>query len=347
MPTPTKEHLSHTMVAQNVTIVARCLARVSPPSPSLSARKRSSNQTPTASPAPTGPTPANPYSRVTDLANTRSTVPSPQELARAERAEEEKARQKKENAAAARAAAALARRRKALRSGRGSRMPSASASVTPATMIPPIQRAVARERARSAEAAAATRHQAEEVALDTVELEDGMLPVSRSLKRTRSSGLGNVTPGGAAAVSIASPLRTVSTAEDDKEAAAAAAAPKLSPGSEAGTNGDDTAPRKRSRLAESLPVRAPSTRRGASTSPVGSTTSLPDTTTRKADASLSPVEPTSAGMRRVVSANDRTAMRATRGGSAAPRNASVGPESVRERSRRDTQPPSHMRDFTS
>jgi hypothetical protein len=316
---PTEELLSRTMVAQNGSIVGRCLSRIQPPSPPLKPGKRNNSHqhTPAASPAPTGPTNPNPYSPAIDLANNRSTIPSPQELARAERAEEEKARQKKENAAAARAAAALARRRKALRSGRSSRMPSAS--VTPATMIPPIQRAVARERARSAEAAAARLH-AEEVTLATMELEDGAAgPVSRSLKRTRSSGLGAITPG-AAAVGIHSPLRTVTAADE-----------KPSPT-------DEEAPRKRSRLGQS------------STSPTGSVSSLPDTGVRKsprASASLSPVEPTSAAMRRVVSATERTSTRSTRGNSAAPRNASVGPESMRERSRRDTQPPSHMRDFTT
>ncbi|BEJ15348.1 hypothetical protein CspHIS471_0411150 [Cutaneotrichosporon sp. HIS471] len=323
MPMPTEELLSRTMVAQNSSIVDRCLSRVQPPSPPLKPGKRNSSQhTPAASPAPTGPINSNPYSPAIDLANNRSAVPSPQELARAERAEEEKARQKKENAAAARAAAALMRRRKALRSGRNSRMPSTS--VTPATMIPPIQRAVGRERARSAEAAAAAARLAEDVSLATAELEDGASgPVSRSLKRTRSSGLGNITPG-AAAVSINSPLRTVTAADEHT------ATPEYE------------APRKRSRLGE--------TPRRGTRSPTGSETSLPDTGVRRSprvSASLSPVEQTSAAMRRVVSATERSSTRSTRGNSAAPRNASVGPDSMRELSRRDTQPPSHMRDFTT
>ncbi|GMK56850.1 hypothetical protein CspeluHIS016_0306900 [Cutaneotrichosporon spelunceum] len=322
-PMPTEELLSRTMVAQNSSIVDRCLARALPPSPPLKLGKRNSHQhTPAASPAPTGPVNPNPYSPAIDLANNRSSVPSPQELARAERAEEEKARQKKENAAAARAAAALMRRRKALRSGRNSRTPSAS--VTPATMIPPIQRAVGRERARSAEAAAAAARLAEDGSLVTVELEDGISGLtSRSLKRTRSSGPRTLTPGGAASVSINSPLRTVTAADEHTSAA------------------EEEVPRKRSRLVD--------TPRRGNSSPTGSEASLHDSGVRKSprvSASLSPVEPTSAAMRRVVSATERSSTRTTRGNSGAPRNASVGPESTRERSRRDTQPPSHMRDFT-
>lgn len=344
---PTSELLSSKMVPQNVTIVTRCLvANVDPPSPttSHSNKKRTSHQhTPTASPTPHQLHIANPYSRLHDLANTRSTIPSPQELARAERAEEEKARQKKENAAAARAAAALARRRKALRSGRGSRTPSAS--VAPASMIPPIQRAMAKERARSAESAVAQAHSADaaaaaaQITITTAEPEDGsgQPPLaSRGLKRTRSSGLSNVTgaAGTPGAVSINSPLRTVTNGDDAGVGSVAME-----------KQGSSDAPaRKRSRLAE-LPPRV-STRRASTVSPTGSTTSLPAETTpmkttRSANPSLSPTEPTSSAMRRVVSATE-----GRRAGSSALRTSSVGPDSTRERSRRDVQPPARMRDYT-
>lgn len=311
VPSPATERLSSKMRPLNVTIVARCLVRPKVPSPPPTNKKRSSHQTPAASPTPsvpaTGPA-VHPYNRLHDLANTRSTIPSPQELLRAERAEEEKARQKKENAAAARAAAALARRRKALRS-RGTRGSSAVATPTPTPMIPPIQRAVAAQRARSAEAAAAEAHAADAAAfkLATAEPEDGDVP--RTLKRTRSSNLPALGNG----VNVNSPLRAVTSADDDKhDDDEPAAAP---------------APRKRSRLAESPPTRA--TRN--STSPAGSASSLPEASPRKnianggsGDSNGVKNEESATDMRRVQSENQPM---------------------VRERSRRETQAPARMRDY--
>lgn len=323
---PAEEQMSVTMTPLNVTIVARCaLARSQPTSPpNGSTKKRNGRDTPAASPTPPAGPPVHPYSRTHDIANTRSTVPSPHEVARAERMEEEKARQKKENAAAARAAAAIARRRRALRSGgRGTpRQPSVSAA--PPTMIPPIQRAVAAQRAKSAEAAAAEAQAAEAaaagVSIPTAEPEDDkdMALPHRALKRTRSSGYINGVNGNGAAVG--SPLRTVITgADDDAEA----------------PNGEDGPTRKRSRLAE-LPTR--STRRAASVSPVGSVASLPDQISpRKGglDPSSSPND--SLSMRRVVSATDTAGVRR-----AAQRIASA---EMRERSTRAVQLPARMRDY--
>jgi hypothetical protein len=331
---PSSELMSMAMQPLNVTIVARCvLARSQPPSPpSGSTKKRAGRDTPAASPTPSNGPPVHPYSRHYDLANTRSTVPSPFEIARAERQEEEKARQKKENAAAARAAAALARRRRALRSGgRGTpRAPSAAAAAAPnnsAPMIPPIQRAVAAQRAKSAEAAAAELHASEAVTASIVEPEDAgavSLP-HRALKRTRSSGLINVVNGNGTAVG--SPLRTVTThSDEDDEDETAEGDDKLP------ANGEKPV-RKRSRLAES--TLSPRPRRAASASPVGASAALPYTSPRKngtAAAGAPDASPDSTAMRRVVSAQDPASLRRTT------RNGSVTPEG-RERSRREVQLP--------
>lgn len=319
VPSTATERLSSKMRPLNVTIVARCLVRPKVPSPPPTNKKRSSHQTPAASPTPsipaTGPA-VHPYNRLHDLANTRSTIPSPQELLRAERAEEEKARQKKENAAAARAAAALARRRKALRSSRGTRGSSTVATPTPTPMIPPIQRAVAAQRARSAEAAAAEAHAAEaaQYKLPTTEPEDGgEIPTPRTLKRTRSSGLGPVSVGGNGAVNVNSPLRAVTSADDDKDKTEVD-----------GALDETSAPRKRSRLAESVPPTRAS-RRG-STSPAGSASSLPEASPRKSGESSPKDSEDSTSMRRVQSESQTQPM-------------------VRERSRRETQVPARMRDY--
>jgi hypothetical protein len=235
-------------------------------------------------------------------------------------------------------------------------------------MIPPVQRAVAAQRARSAEAAAKEAQAAEKVLVGmavTAEPEDDGsdtgLP-SRSLKRTRSSGLLNITTNGSGSgsVSAASPLRTVTTTtttgdgggagagdDGDKDAVDSKDALPDTAQRSPPSDSSDAPARKRSRLAESLPARVPSSRRANSASPTGSASSLPEQTTPRktaalgADAPDAPISPTdSTTMRRVVSATDTAGLR--RGG--VPRNASVGPDSLRERSRREVQLPARLRD---
>ncbi|KAL1410829.1 hypothetical protein Q8F55_001772 [Vanrija albida] len=350
LPDAAGAKLSTPMTPLNVTIVARCLARGTEPSspPSSANRKRTSgNHTPATSPAPTSVAlhAVHPYSRASDLANTRSTVPSPQEILRAERAEEEKARQKKENAAAARLAAALARRRKAQRNGsRSASQRVQSASVAPPTMIPATVRAITTaSHGRSKSADPKDESDAPAITMEPASL--GASPILRggtALKRTRSSGIHgintNLTPG---AVSIASPLRSVAhAAEGDDDVK-----PDASPNSD---NSDGPA-RKRTRLSSVSP-RAASTRRANTTSPLASPSALEGEATAPAaagDASrptrragaLEPSEPTASAMRRVVSATEGAGRRNT-----SRRTSSVGLEPA-ERLRREVQVPARMRDY--
>lgn len=343
--------LSTSMTPLNVTIVQRCLARGTEPSspPGSAARKRTSgNHTPATSPAPTSVAlhAVHPYSRASDLANTRSTVPSPQEILRAERAEEEKARQKKENAAAARLAAALARRRKAQRNGsRSASQRVQSASVAPPTMIPATVRAITT--ASHGRSKSVDPKDEELPTITTEPASSSASPLIRggtALKRTRSSGIHgintNLTPG---AVSIASPLRSVAhAAEGDDEVK-----PDASPNSD---NSDGPA-RKRTRLSSVSP-RAASTRRANTTSPMASPSALEGETaaagaapptdarsTRRAAPEAAP-EPTASAMRRAVSATEGAGRRAT-----TRRTSSVGLEPGAERARREVQMPARMRDY--
>ncbi|WWC64848.1 uncharacterized protein I303_107462 [Kwoniella dejecticola CBS 10117] len=88
-------------------------------------RKRSKKSTPV--PNINAPSTLHPYSKSSDLSNTRSSVPSPREIARNKKLEEEKAALKKQNAAVARANA-IAKRRSNRKPGRGGKSQSRRSS---------------------------------------------------------------------------------------------------------------------------------------------------------------------------------------------------------------------------
>ncbi|WVQ94940.1 hypothetical protein IAU59_002029 [Kwoniella sp. CBS 9459] len=286
-----------------------------------------------------------PYSRASDLCNNRSSVPSPRELLRAQKAEEEKARLKKESAAAARAATAAKRKKvqaeKTAKTRSGSKAPVGSKrgrSDSPSQLgssKPPSP-----EQRETDKLPTITHEPASSTESTPVPSTFGSRP--SGMKRTRSQGVLPISTHLASsttstAVVVGSPLKAVMSRDEE-----------------------DDGPRKRSKLASEELGGSATTRRANSHSPVGTPPALPEDETER----LSKTFPLPAGkvlpsrllgrarstapyssldgdvdgsaMRRAVSA---TAYNEGRAGS-------VGSDgSGRERSKRETQLPERLRDY--
>ncbi|OCF30924.1 hypothetical protein I316_07450 [Kwoniella heveanensis BCC8398] len=312
-------------------------------------RKRNSGLSKSARVTPSLTSPLiHPYSRASDLSNTRSSVPSPREILRAQKAEEEKARLKKESAAAARAATAAKRKKaqaeKAAKTRSGSKAPAiggrrgrsdSPSNVSNSKTSSPEQVSTDKLPTITTQPASSTESSPAPSTL-------GARP--SGLKRTRSQGVLPISTSLASAstgngVVVGSPLKAVMSRDED-----------------------DDAPRKRSKLAsEEIASGSATARRANSHSPVGTPTALPEDDTER----LSKTFPLPAGsvlpsrligrasstapyynsvsvdlggsaMRRAVSA---TAYNEGRAGS-------VGSDgSGRERSKRETQLPERLRDY--
>ncbi|WVW86419.1 hypothetical protein I302_108465 [Kwoniella bestiolae CBS 10118] len=308
-------------------IVDRC-STTTPPSIMLEdqshhhspSRKRSKKSTP----VPTISTlNHHPYSRLSDLSNTRSNVPSPREIERAKRLEEEKVKMKKENAALARANAIAKRKsnRKTTNNTLGGRKGTTSrrSSFEQSTSKPPSP-------------------EEKNVPVITTQAasEDGS-PVSGGkggLKRTRSQGVLPISTSGLNSVIgspvIGSPLKEVMSREAE----------------------DELGPRKKSKLSnDSTEMSSGKGRRANTHSPVGTPSTLPDSLdgellerlTKTVPLSHGQVLPKSVtggiGLRRTVS-NSTPPISFNRAGSVA----SVG-SSDTGRSRRETQLPERLRDY--
>ncbi|KAL7424533.1 hypothetical protein Q5752_000217 [Cryptotrichosporon argae] len=344
----------------NAPLLARCLpssssssssssaAPLRKPSPSASSPRRvttTSTQTftlPLAAAAGVGV----PYSRATDLANTRSARPSPQERLRASRAELERARAKRESAALARQAAAGLRRRK------GRRGASAGGTATPtATGSPDLSAAAGTSASTHAHAhtyAAEPKPHAPSPlaqlppAIHTEPASDTPSPAAASpgapfapasgprgaLKRTRSAGLLSIATNAAnvlgRSLSIGSPLKAeIAIGHDD------GARKRARPGS---------ADAPHAHPADLDPAPAPAPHTPAPVAHVGLGLGLAPAELGVPHVAALAAQP----MRRAVSANgvasaDRT--RVARLGSAGPGT------DVRERSRREVVLPARMRDY--
>ncbi|WRT69983.1 uncharacterized protein IL334_006976 [Kwoniella shivajii] len=198
-----------------------------------------------------------PYSRSSDLSNTRSSIPSPKEIVKAQKAEEEKARLKKENAALARAAT-IAKRKSARKSGR-------TGGITSKVMS---------RRSSMENSITSKPNSPEEISdlngipvITTQSASEENSPIlggtagggrSTGMKRTRSQGVLPIAISTNIQISvhgspvIGSPLKEVMSREGDEEG--------------------DGEPRKRSKLGnEEL-----STRRANTLSPIGTPSDLPE-----------------------------------------------------------------------
>ncbi|WVR09649.1 hypothetical protein IAU60_006722 [Kwoniella sp. DSM 27419] len=332
-------------------IISRCSAAATAINPSLLSeasssilsppRRRQNGQSKSARVTPSVMAPLiHPYSRATDLTNTRSLIPSPREILRARKAEEENARLKVESAAAARAAIAAKRKKTAGDKGKtrsASRAPGISARRKSDSPVGPVE---------SRMASPETSHSAHLLDIandDPITVTPSAAPTitdlgSRptSLKRTRSHGvlpINTSVPGASAIVGIGSPLKEVMSRPEGEE---------------------DDGPRKRSRLGPDAGVDDVSPSRRATThSPVGTPPSLVEDDERlsktyplppgkvlpsRLAGRASSTAPQGAGegaqaMRRVVSA------------SGTGRAGSVGSDAGRERSRREIQLPERLRDY--
>ncbi|KAK8853434.1 hypothetical protein IAR55_004140 [Kwoniella newhampshirensis] len=304
--------------------------------------------------APVWPT-IHPYSRASDLSNTRSSVPSPREILRAQRIEEEKVRLKKENAALARAVVAAKRRKPGPKPRGGSRAPSGT------------------KRGRSDSPTKVTSPEDKEkvptIFMEPASNESSPAPSfgsrSTGLKRTRSNGVLPISTSLAHSITASStvgggsPLKAViGPSGEDDDVDEKTLGPK----------------RKRSRLASTSSTIADrdatlgaqsSTRRANTTSPVGTPPALPEDEDRQPKtfplqagqlqpkhvaraASIAPstaesLESPATSMRRVVSATGMPggSKGLTRKNSASSEGSAAG----RERSRREVTLPNRLKDY--
>jgi len=251
-------------------------------------------------------------------------VPSPKEIARAQRTEEDKIRAKEDGAAVARA------KRKRGINGNGNKRAISGRPVTRSSS--PIKSTATEE--------------VPKIITEPASFESSPLPVRAVLKRTRSQGLLPISTSianshGTGAVGVCSPLKAVMGPESEREKEKEE---ELGPGRSL----------KRSRLSDeteslALPLNA---RRANTTSPVSVPSPLPtseqdillttllnpssQTLPRTAARSLSVAPATT--MRRVVSAGAR--------GVGMGRTASVGAEATgKERVKRETTMPGRLRDY--
>lgn len=263
-----------------------------------------------------------PYSRLTDLGNYRSVVPSPKEIARAERMEEEKVLAKKENAAIART-----RRQRGTGIANGNGVDKRSASNRPVTRsTSPVK----------------MLEEVPTIITEPASAESSPHPARMGLKRTRSQGLLPISTTlanamGAGAVGLGSPLKAVTGPESEEDK-------------------DSGRSRKRCRLSHDAESLAPprSARRANTTSPIFNASPLPTSEPeipsstfpiaqakplpRMGARSLS-VAPSTTTMKRAVSAG----VRAVGMG----RVASAGAEAAlgKERVKREVTMPGRLRDY--
>ncbi|WWD03901.1 hypothetical protein V865_001959 [Kwoniella europaea PYCC6329] len=306
-------------------IVDRCSTTAIPSSTeetSLShhspSRKRSKKSTPVPTILPLS---HHPYSRLSDLSNTRSNVPSPKEVERNKRLEEEKVQMKKENAAIARANAIAKRKSNRKTASGGGRKGTTSRRSSFEQSKPP-----------------SPEEKTVPVITTQAASEDGSSPVlggrSNGLKRTRSQGVIPILTSGLNSVVgspvIGSPLKEVMSREQE----------------------DEMGPRKKSKLSTDVTERN-NARRANTHSPVGTPSTLPEgldvdlqeRLTKTVPLSHGQVLPKSVtggvGLRRTVSGSNSTPPTTfNRAGSVA----SVG-SSDNGRIRRETQLPERLRDY--
>ncbi|WWD19862.1 hypothetical protein CI109_104329 [Kwoniella shandongensis] len=330
---------------------------LSPPRKRLSGSNGVSGKSKSNHPTHVWPT-IHPYSRASDLSNTRSSVPSPREVLRSQRIEEEKARLKKESAALARAAVAAKRKKPGPKPRGGSRAPSgkrARSDSPTKVIVSPEEKdkvpTITREPA-STESSPAPTFGTRSVGLKRTR-SNGVLPISTALAHSITA---------AGTVGSGSPLKAVmgpSGEEDDLEES------NLGP------------IRKRSRLASTsstivdresvLGTLPTTTRRANTTSPIGTPSTLPDSDNRQqpktfplppgqlqpkqaggrassiAPSSTESLESPTTGMRRVLSATG------TPGGSRHLQRknseSSEGSVARSERSRREVTMPNRLKDY--
>ncbi|WVF67344.1 hypothetical protein IAT40_002098 [Kwoniella sp. CBS 6097] len=332
LPTSTDDHASSSF------------SYASPP------RKRNSgtNKSARVTPSLTSPL-IHPYSRASDLSNTRSSVPSPREVLRAQKAEEEKARLKKESAAAARAATAAKRKKvqaeKATKPRGGSKAPTGNKrgrSDSPSHVS--MSKPPSPEQVETDKLPTITTETASSTESTPAPQSSSLGSRPSGLKRTRSQGVlpisTNLASSSVATVAVGSPLKAVMSRDEE-----------------------DDGPRKRSKLAsEDIASGSATARRANSHSPVGTPPALPEDETERLSKTFplpagkilpsrllgraSSTAPSSGGlggdaggsaMRRAVSATTYT-----EGG----RAGSVGSDgSGRERSKRETQLPERLKDY--
>ncbi|WWC72256.1 uncharacterized protein I206_106218 [Kwoniella pini CBS 10737] len=217
-------------------------------------RKRSKKSTPV--PSISAPSTLHPYSKSSDLSNTRSSVPSPREIARNKRLEEEKAALKKQNAAIARANAIAKRKsnRKIGSGGRGGKSQSRRSSFEATTTV------------ASKPSSPEGKNSAVPVITTQAASEDGS-PVLGSrpngMKRTRSHGVLPISTSLTNSINgspvIGSPLKEVMSRDQDEE-------------------GND-ASKKKSKLSDSIEGgegEARTSRRANTHSPTSNSFDLPD-----------------------------------------------------------------------
>ena len=311
-------------------IVTRCLAKstngtasgTSTPANSPPSLKKGGHKTSSATSTSGSVSVAHPYSRLTDTKNTRSLVPSPREVARAQQAELDKIRIREESAAAARAAAA-AKRKKGKSRGSSKAVTSARATTSASPTkddVPVVTTEAASKESTPAPTSAV-----------------GFAPRS-GLKRTRSNGFGiavNTANNLTGSPVVSSPLRAVTGPENDNEEEQGGSARKRSKLAETTSTrvtrranshsphtASDNLPPDEGRLLKTEPLAAaellPSTRRGSN----GAT----DTTTMRRAVSSNGPGPVSKKMKRTGSSGSATS-------------------EARERSRRETTLPGRLRDY--